>query len=362
MVRLSAHLGLLQIPNLSIRTRLSTMSHRHADHAHTAASAANPNNSTAQDIDQVAAWFQKFAPFVYDTSASTRSNFDCLASQRNWGDKLRRKQWTSLQAASAAPNHTDADANAHTDTPNQGGAWFQQFENFVHDPTVGIRSNFERLAAQRSWGSRLKQRRWAECQEEEFGYAYGTNTTKLESWQKLCQGGVSIAPEAVTTASASSSDRSTPPPSDDGSSDEFRDYFSQEKFNGFVPDPEDDLIAKLSKLSIHQGWSKSEAKRRRAEVVEFEVSRHYGHDKSKLENWQKLCRDVKIEPALSRVYVNIFNILDHLDNPERYDVVVFKNYKLFRAYTLKSRIFPLDLAKEDGFVKALLRPLYMRRK
>ncbi|KAI4955404.1 hypothetical protein J4E91_001264 [Alternaria rosae] len=151
------------------------------------------------------------------------------------------------------------------------------------------------------------------------------------------KGGVSIVPEAVITASASSSERSTPPPpSDDGFSDEGPDYFSQEKFNAFVPNPEDDLIAKLSKLSIHKGWSKNEAKRHRAEVVEFE--------------------------ALSRVYVNIFNILDHRNNPERYDVIVFKNYKLFRAYTLKSRIFPLDLAKEDGFVKALLRPLYIKKK
>lgn len=96
-------------------------------------------------------------------------------------------------------------------------------------------------------------------------------------------------PEAVITASASSSDRSTPPPSDNGSSDEGPDYFSQEKFDGFVPNPEDDLIAKLSKLSIHKGWSKNEVKRRRAEVVEFEVSRHYGPNKSKLENWQELC-------------------------------------------------------------------------
>ncbi|KAH6872923.1 hypothetical protein BKA58DRAFT_439009 [Alternaria rosae] len=170
------------------------------------------------------------------------------------------------------------------------------------------------------------------------------------------KGGVSIVPEAVITVSASSSERSIPLPSDDGSSDEVRDCFSQEQFNGFVPDPEDDLIAKLSKLSIHQGWSKNEAKCRRAEVVEFEVSRHYGLDKSKLENWQELCRD-----ALSHVYVNIFNILDHRNNPERYDVIVFKNYKLSGAYTLKSRIFPLDLAK-DGFVKALLRPLYMKKK
>jgi hypothetical protein len=74
------------------------------------------------------------------------------------------------------------------------------------------------------------------------------------------------------------------------------------------------------------------------------------------------CRpaDVSLK-ALSRVYVNIFNILDHRNNPERYPVIVFKNYKLFRAYTLKGRIFPLDQAKEEGFVKALLRPLYMKK-
>lgn len=66
--------------------------------------------------------------------------------------------------------------------------------------------------------------------------------------------------------------------------------------------------------------------------------------------------------ALSRVYVNIFNILDHRNDPERYPVIIFKNYKLFRAYTLKSRIFPLDQAKEEGFVKALLRPLFMNKK
>lgn len=70
----------------------------------------------------------------------------------------------------------------------------------------------------------------------------------------------------------------------------------QEEFHGFVPSPEDDLIAKLSKLSIHQGWSKNEEKRRRAEVVEFEVLRHYGPDKSSLAKWQELCRDVKIDP------------------------------------------------------------------
>ena len=66
--------------------------------------------------------------------------------------------------------------------------------------------------------------------------------------------------------------------------------------------------------------------------------------------------------ALSRVYVSIFNILDHRNDPVHYLVILFENYKLFRAYTLKRRIFLLDQAKEEGFGKALLRPLFMNKK
>jgi hypothetical protein len=73
--------------------------------------------------------------------------------------------------------------------------------------------------------------------------------------------------------------------SGNGSFNEGHDYFAQKEFHGFVPNPEDDLIAKLSKLSIHQGWSKNEEKRRCDEVVEFEVLRYYCPDKSNLARW-----------------------------------------------------------------------------
>jgi hypothetical protein len=105
---------------------------------------------------------------------------------------------------------------------------------------------------------------------------------------------------------------------------------------------------------------------------------------TKLEKWQGLCREVDIEvtppsitnckkvsscsgpwdqlliliKALAGVYVNIFSIIDHRDNPDRYDVVVFPNYKQFRKYTLDGRIYPLNRAKQDTFIKALLRPLH----
>jgi hypothetical protein len=137
--------------------------------------------------NQAETWFLSFALFVYDPTASIRSNFDRLSSQRKWGDKLRRKHWTNCQAASAALDHDDTDNDVHTQTPSQAGAWFQKFPPFVYNPTAGIRSNFERLAAQRKWAGKTVRKRWAECQAEEFDYAYGTDTTKLETWQNLCR-------------------------------------------------------------------------------------------------------------------------------------------------------------------------------
>ena len=136
---------------------------------------------------QADTWFLSFALFEYDPTASIRSNFDRLSSQRKWGEKLRRKHWTNCQAASAALNHANMDKDAHGQIPSQAGTWFQKFPPFAYDPIAGIRSNFERLAAQRNWLGKSARKRWAECQAEEFGYAYGTDTTKLDIWQNLCR-------------------------------------------------------------------------------------------------------------------------------------------------------------------------------
>jgi hypothetical protein len=126
-------------------------------------------------------------------------------------------------------------------------------------------------------------------------------------------------------------------------------------------------------------------KKRRAEAAEFEAARFWGTNLSKLEKWQELCREVGIEEtplsimkckkvnsmikslgslpnlamqALAHVYVNIFNIIDHRHNPERFPVIVFPNRNKFRKYTLNGRIYPLNRAKQDTFIKALLRPLF----
>lgn len=69
------------------------------------------------------------------------------------------------------------------------GSWFDQFPPFTHDPSTGLRSNFNRLAAQRHWGKKLQRTRWTQCQIFEFGRLYGDDEDvgKLEKWQDLCR-------------------------------------------------------------------------------------------------------------------------------------------------------------------------------
>jgi hypothetical protein len=66
--------------------------------------------------------------------------------------------------------------------------WFSAFTNFLYDPSLGLKSNFDRLAAQRGWGRKLKKKRWTECQTVCFTALYGgdADKNKLERWQDLC--------------------------------------------------------------------------------------------------------------------------------------------------------------------------------
>ncbi|CAO2647919.1 Nn.00g088410.m01.CDS01 [Neocucurbitaria sp. VM-36] len=87
---------------------------------------------------------------------------------------------------------------------------------------------------------------------------------------------------------------------------------------------------------------------------------------NKLEKWQDLCREVHImdTPASitqckkvlgsRNVRVNIVNLINHRLIGEK--VIRFKSDEEFRAYT-KDRTFPREAAKEEGFLKALLKQL-----
>jgi len=64
--------------------------------------------------------------------------------------------------------------------------WFSHFREFTYDNNTDLRSNFNRLATGRNWGSKLKNRQWVRLQTARFDGIYGTNTRKLHTWQRLC--------------------------------------------------------------------------------------------------------------------------------------------------------------------------------
>ncbi|PBP15552.1 hypothetical protein BUE80_DR013717 [Diplocarpon rosae] len=98
-----------------------------------------------------------------------------------------------------------------------------------------------------------------------------------------------------------------------------------------------------------------------------EFNRYFG-DESKLANWVRLCRDVGIQEdlksitkcrlALKKVWVNIYDLIDAINNkktPPR----LFKSQAALSRYTIKSnKIFPKKKAKEGGPVRALLAHIF----
>ena len=63
--------------------------------------------------------------------------------------------------------------------------------------------------------------------------------------------------------------------------------------------------------------------------------------------------------AIAKVHVNIYNFIDHRRDPARFALMIFRNIHLLRDYTLWERIYPLQRAKKDTFLKALLRPIFL---
>ncbi|XP_014556111.1 hypothetical protein COCVIDRAFT_38166 [Bipolaris victoriae FI3] len=142
-------------------------------------------------------------------------------------------------------------------------------------------------------------------------------------------------------------------------------WFSQ--FAPFAYDPTAGLKSNFERLANTRNWGNKLRHKRwhQCQAAEFDAA--YGKDISKLESWQALCREVLIDevPGSIRqckavlgsrnVLVNLVNLIDHrnMGTP----VIRFKSYTAFRKYTTDGRIFPKEKAKEEGFIRALLRTL-----
>ena len=100
--------------------------------------------------------------------------------------------------------------------------------------------------------------------------------------------------EHVANPDSESTYDCTPGDSDSDSSGADLGYFAM---HGITAGPDDDFNSMFNRLEIQEGWSMTERKKHRQEALAGEIRGIYGTDNTKLEKWQELCRDVKIEPT-----------------------------------------------------------------
>ncbi|EFR04891.1 hypothetical protein MGYG_07893 [Nannizzia gypsea CBS 118893] len=157
------------------------------------------------------------------------------------------------------------------------------------------------------------------------------------------------------------------------------------RYPGFQPNPSAPAVDEFARLARHMRWKHGSKayKRGWASFGVSEFSKHYGTEASKLQNWQSLCREVglsepktitqckkvyrvfsqllrlmlKISKALAKVHVNIIDLIDARRTGA--PVTIFRRVQELRQYTQKTqKIFPKEVAKQDGFLKALLRGIF----
>ncbi|TKA78295.1 hypothetical protein B0A49_02051 [Cryomyces minteri] len=128
----------------------------------------------------------------------------------------------------------------------------------------------------------------------------------------------------------------------------------------------------FERLAKEQGWARNSTayrrNRNRCLIEEFVARFGTVGGASKLEKWQELCDEVGMEDApnsitqckkaLNSVNVNLVDLINARRAGE--SVKCFRTRKELVAYTRKTpgKIFPKELAKQDGFIRALLVQLY----
>ncbi|KAJ4412338.1 hypothetical protein N0V91_000809 [Didymella pomorum] len=139
------------------------------------------------------------------------------------------------------------------------------------------------------------------------------------------------------------------------------------QYPGFEPNPRAPFKHEFSRLCKHVGaQSKKEKNNLQTEALTAEIKHHYGANLSRLDRWQELCEEIGIEKiptsvsqcqkVLRGVFVNLFNVVDHRRNPEL-KILRFQTRGEFNAYTRKGHEFPRNCAKQEGFIKALLKKM-----
>ncbi|KAF2762864.1 hypothetical protein EJ05DRAFT_471825 [Pseudovirgaria hyperparasitica] len=155
-------------------------------------------------------------------------------------------------------------------------------------------------------------------------------------------------------------------------------YFESFRDHGFVPDYGVSLKTEFARLAKHQGWVDKKGKIRnrdqyadqKCEAFQEEINSFFEDKASKLESWQTLCREVRIDPVpvsiskckkalRTEVFVNLVDLM----NARRLgrEVKVFKSFAELAKYTHSKKLYyPLDAAKAGGIVRILLEDFHRR--
>ncbi|QDS68581.1 hypothetical protein FKW77_000608 [Venturia effusa] len=149
-------------------------------------------------------------------------------------------------------------------------------------------------------------------------------------------------------------------------------YFWRFAADGFVPNHNASFKDEFSRLAKLMGWSEKtlEYGQHRLSAIQAEFDANYGSS-DKLQGWQNLCRDVGIAPTptsikkcrkeLAKVFINLHDFVDWRRRPEP-RAPFDKHYgslTALRNHTKKhNKVFPKVAAKQEGFIKALLRHIF----
>ncbi|KAI9820455.1 MAG: hypothetical protein M1832_003788 [Thelocarpon impressellum] len=141
-------------------------------------------------------------------------------------------------------------------------------------------------------------------------------------------------------------------------------------YPGFEPDPTAALEVEFARLARFKRWKpgKGEWLKARKRLYASEFANHYGSDSGRLQNWQSLCREVRVKQptesitqcrkALRSAHVNLVDLINCRRSGTK--LRKFASCKELREYTANTpgKVFPKDAAKADGFLKALLREIF----
>lgn len=295
-------------------------------------------------------FFTTTPDYLFNASLTVVGNFKALSLQRGWvvNSPAWRRNWLACfgRAYTKDQNPFAGDGGLN---------FFATFPDYHADRTASVLENFKRLSCQRRWGvdSKLWRRQWRAC----FGRAYTEHDNPFDD------------------SDSDSDDESYESDESDESDDSDESYDSNSE--------ETIVRSDFAASSPSSGGQPTNTRDDRRPSLAEDFARFFGHEGDKLENWQRLCRIVGLNVGTSitqcrkvrrnrygnlpvangvqtlgarDVMINLVNLVGYMRGDA--ELIEFGSRAEFVRYTrVKRNMFSRDAAKDNGFLRALLREL-----